>query len=177
MLLRYYVIDMGWYVPRTAFNASTSDVDAMQFSTDGHCRYTPDPERFPSSAMPGTPHKGTLADLCGRIKVDHGVLCGVHLVTGVPLKSVTRREPIANTSWTAADIAGNVSAGGQSWNLLLKRVATQHGGRALHPGAQPYYDSLVSQLVGYVHRPSPSFSSIIPWAVVCTGVRPELLAL
>ena len=140
---------MGWYVPRSSFNASTNNVDAMMFHTDAHCRYQPDPERFPSAAV-GTPQEGTLAGLCSRIKSEHGVLCGVHLVTGVPLKSVVRRETIVNTSWTAADIAGDVAAGGQSWNLLLKRVPTKDGGSELHPGAQPYYDSLVAQLVGCV---------------------------
>eukprot|EP01044_Picomonas_judraskeda_P007891 COSAG03_NODE_872_length_5556_cov_14.930365_4_plen_477_part_00 len=137
---QYYVIDMGWYVPRTAWNSTSGGVDASKFATDGRSRMLPDPQRFPSSAG-----SGSLAPLCAQLKSKHGVLCGVHLVTGVPIRAVQEKQPIENSSWTAADIAGTIHSGGQSWNLLLKRIEGARG-PALHEGAQAYYDSVVSQL-------------------------------
>eukprot|EP00038_Savillea_parva_P015029 m.218567 g.218567 ORF g.218567 m.218567 type:complete len:539 (-) comp29758_c0_seq1:139-1755(-) len=143
---RYYVMDMGWYVPTDAYNTTTQSVDPMKFATDGQSRYMPDPLRFPSSAA-----TGSLAPLCRSLVERYNVLCGVHLVAGVGLRAVVERQPIFNTTWTASDIAGTIASGGTRWNLLLKRGPSPsgHGAPVLHPGAQAYYNSVVERLGGW----------------------------
>lgn len=116
---KYLVVDEGWFVPW-----SNAYGDPMDVSTDGHGRYLPDPIRFPSG----------FRSLCGILAAE-GILCGVHVIMGVPIRSVALEEPIPGTAYTAKDIAdvGN-TAGVPPMNYWVDPS---------NPVSQAYYDAVV----------------------------------
>jgi hypothetical protein len=114
---KYLVIDEGWFT--FSNNTNTTHFDPKGAAVDRWGRWYPSPDRFPSS-VGGSPQPlngGTnglgpgLKTLCAELLQEYGVLCGVHLIGGVPIRSALDRLPIlgAADNLTVADIA-NFSA-------------------------------------------------------------------
>jgi hypothetical protein len=122
---QYVVIDMEWFVtnPTPEGNSKTS-----QYSLDAHGRYTPAPNRFPSS----TDSHGLkpLADYAHSL----GLKFGIHILRGIPKQAVERNLPIEGSTYHAADAAETSDT--CPWNF------DNYGLDASKPAAQAYYDSI-----------------------------------
>jgi hypothetical protein len=138
---KYLVIDEGWFIhdnnSDTGMHAGGApNFDPMNVAIDAYGRYTP-ADRFPSA-------RGGLGfgPLCGTMRDEYGVLCGVHLSSGVPQRAVEVRLPIQGTNWTADQIVARPlqpKAGPAAWWAI----------NVTHPGAAAYYASVVDQLAGW----------------------------
>jgi len=124
---QYIVVDMEWFVtnPTAQGNGKQS-----QYSMDAYGRYTPAPNRFPSSAADAG--FKPLADYIHSL----GLKFGFHILRGIPKKAVEANLPIANSTFHAADAADTSDT--CPWN------PDNYGIDASKPGAQAYYDSIVS---------------------------------
>ena len=130
---RYVVIDEGWST--NSNNTNTSHFDPAGAAIDGFGRWLPSPDRFPSG----------LKALCARLAEERGVLCGVHLIGGVPIIAADRRLPIKGAAgYTAADIA-NASAPNGVPPMTFNPKIDSDG--ALVAGAEAYFASVVDLLV------------------------------
>jgi len=124
---QYIVVDMEWFVTNPTAQGSSN---LSQFSMDAYGRYTPAPNRFPSSL----PDKGfrPLADYLHSL----GLKFGIHILRGIPKKAVEANLPIANSSYHALDAADTSDT--CPWN------PDNFGIDASKPGAQAYYDSIAA---------------------------------
>jgi hypothetical protein len=113
----YVVVDYLWYDPEQRIDANG--------------RWLPSLNRFPSAT--GTLGLKPLADRVHAM----GLLFGIHLMRGIPRKSVSARSPIAGSSYTAAD-AGNTSDA-CSWDSHMWGV------RGDTAAGQAWYDSIFAQ--------------------------------
>jgi hypothetical protein len=122
---QYVVVDMEWFAinPKASGNSKTP-----QLSMDEFGRYTPDVNRFPSSAN-GAGFK-PLADYVHSL----GLKFGLHIVRGMPRQAVGKNLPIADSSFHAADAADTSDA--CPWN------SDNWGLDPAKPAAQAYYDSI-----------------------------------
>jgi alpha-galactosidase len=125
--------DYGWQVC-----GSTEHPEMGCIRVDGNGRLYPDPERYPSSALPGG-RDGDLKPFVDRVHA-LGVGFGLHLMHGIPKLAVADNLPIANSSFTAADIADTSCATfiPDHWSV-----------NASHPGAAAYYDSVVAKMAAW----------------------------
>jgi alpha-galactosidase len=132
---QYVVIDMEWFAinPKASGNSKTT-----QLSMDEFGRYTPDVNRFPSSAN-GAGFK-PLADYVHSL----GLKFGLHMVRGIPRQAVENNLAIfdsknndstnKDSSFHAADAADTSDA--CPWN------SDNWGLDPAKPAAQAYYDSI-----------------------------------
>jgi uncharacterized protein (TIGR03382 family) len=122
------------------FGWDTVVVDYLWFDSeqviDSNGRYLPSPGRFPSAT--GTQGFKPLADKIHAL----GLKFGIHIMRGIPRKSVTANSPIANSTYTASQ-AGNTSdacpwdshmwgvrgdtAAGQAWYVSIFAQYAQWG--------------------------------------------------
>ena len=98
---------------------------------DANGRYLPSPRRFPSAT--GTLGFKPLADKIHAL----GLQFGIHIMRGVPRKSVSAKSPIAGSTYTAADAANTSDACAWDSHMWGVRGATAAG--------QAWYDSIFSQ--------------------------------
>ena len=100
---KYLVIDEGWFVHSN--NTNTTAFDTNGADIDEYGRWLPTPSRFPSGFKP----------LCSRLESNYNILCGVHLIGGVPIKAAHERSPIkgAKGAITVADVANFSSPNGR----------------------------------------------------------------
>ena len=122
----YIVVDMEWFVtnPTAAGNSKDS-----VFSMDEFGRYTPAPNRFPSS-VDGAGFK-PLGDYIHSL----GLKFGIHILSGIPKQAVERNLPIAHSSFHAKDAANTAES--CPWN-------PDNYAAAPGPAAQAYFDSITS---------------------------------
>jgi alpha-galactosidase len=128
---QYVVVDMEWFAinPKASGNSKTP-----QLSMDEFGRYTPDVNRFPSSAN-GAGFK-PLADYVHSL----GLKFGLHIVRGIPRQAVEKNLPIFNSTknvdstFHAADAANTSDP--CPWN------SDNWGLDSSKPAAQAYYDSI-----------------------------------
>lgn len=122
---QYVVVDMEWFAinPKASGNSKTP-----QLSMDEFGRYTPDVNRFPSSAN-GAGFK-PLADYVHSL----GLKFGLHIVRGIPRQAVEKNLPIADSSFHATDAANTSDP--CPWN------SDNWGLKPDKPAAQAYYDSI-----------------------------------
>ena len=113
----YVVVDYLWY-------------DGEQL-IDANGRYLPSTSRFPSAT--GTQGFKPLADRVHAL----GLQFGIHIMRGIPRKSVAARSPILGSSYTAADAANTADA--CPWDSHMWGV---RGGT---PAGQAWYDSIFAQ--------------------------------
>lgn len=113
----YVVVDYLWY-------------DQEQV-IDANGRYLPSPRRFPSAT--GTKGFKPLADRVHAL----GLQFGIHIMRGIPRKSVTAKSPILGTSYTAVDAARSGDA--CPWDQHMWGV------RGDTPAGQAWYDSIFAQ--------------------------------
>ncbi len=124
---QYVVVDAEWYVTNPIAEGNSK---SSQYTMDAFGRYTPAPNRFPSS-LPGAGFK-PLADYLHSL----GLKFGIHILRGIPKKSVEANLPIANSSYHASDAADTNDT--CPWN------PDNYGIDASKPGGQAYYDSIAA---------------------------------
>lgn len=126
---QYITVDIQWYEP----NARSHNYrpDAL-LEMDDYGRLLPASNRFPSADQ--THSFKPLADAIHA----KGLKFGVHLLRGIPRQAVRQNTPILGTPFHASDIA-NVHDICQ-WNPDM------YGIDMTKPGAQEYYDSVLSLL-------------------------------
>lgn len=85
---------MGW---------NSRDCYGTRLVLDDHGRQMPAPNRFPPAADGA--EFGPLADRVHRL----GLRIGLHIMRGIPRRTVAARLPVAGMDWTADEIAGTGS--------------------------------------------------------------------
>jgi len=122
---QYVIVDMEWFVtnPTPPGNAKDS-----LYTMDEFGRYTPAPNRFPSTAN-GAGFK-PLADYVHS----QGLRFGIHILKGIPRRAVDQNLPIAGSGFHAADAADLTDT--CPWN------PDNYGLDPRKPAAQAYYDSI-----------------------------------
>lgn len=131
---RYAVIDEGWFL-RNPEDRSTPD--KLQYELDQTGRYIPVPARYPSAGSGG---KNTGFTTMSAYVHSLGLQFGIHIVRGIPRESVTRNLPVADSSFTAKDVADMADA--CPWD------PTNWGVRDT-PAGQAWYDSLMKQYASW----------------------------
>ncbi|MHC4118332.1 MAG: glycoside hydrolase family 27 protein [Planctomycetota bacterium] len=130
----YFVIDNGWFgeyalQPGTMYAAEkhAHDVNINEYGL-----FQPSKCYFPNGLKP-------IIDRCHKL----GLKFGVHLMRGVPRKAVELNLPIEGTRYRAGDIVDKDPARNCKW------CAYCYGVDMSKPGAQEFYNSLISQLAGW----------------------------
>lgn len=127
----YIVADIQWYAKHAgSMREKYQYIPFGDVEIDGYGRLLPDPERFPSSA--NGKGFGPLAAYIHSL----GLKFGIHIMRGIPRIAAHRRLPVLGSSQTANEIANPASICG--WNPDM------YGVRKDVPGAQAYYDSIIS---------------------------------
>jgi alpha-galactosidase len=129
---QYIVVDIQWYEPNAKAHGYRPHA---HLAMDGNGRLIPAVNRFPSSAN-GQGFK-PLADYVHRL----GLKFGIHILRGIPRQAVDQDVPILGSTARAADIADRENL--CAWNTDM------YGVDMTKPGAQAYYDSLVSLYAGW----------------------------
>jgi alpha-galactosidase len=125
---QYIVVDIQWYEP----NAGGHNYRAgAPLTMDEYGRLLPAPNRFPSAAGGAAGFKSLAAYVHGE-----GLKFGIHIMRGIPRQAVEQNLAILGTGYRAAEIADHVNVCG--WNQDM------YGVDMAKPGAQAYYDSIVS---------------------------------
>jgi alpha-galactosidase len=121
------VVDIQWYEPTARAGGYNHDAPV---ELDAWGRPLPATNRFPSAA-----NGAGFAPLARRIH-DLGLKFGLHIMRGIPRRAVERALPIWGSDYSAADVADLDST--CDWN------DDNYGLDHSKPGAQAYYDSLLS---------------------------------
>jgi alpha-galactosidase len=125
---QYIVVDIQWYEPNARSHGYRENA---KLDMDDYGRLMPAMNRFPSAAN-GAGFK-TLADYIHS----RGLKFGIHILRGMPRQAVARNTPIYGTTQHAREIADTQHL--CHWNTDM------YGVDMSKPGAQAYYDSIVSQ--------------------------------
>jgi len=120
---QYVVVDMEWFVTNPVPEGNAKD---SLYSVDANGRYTPAPNRFPSSVGAGGK---PLADYVHSL----GLKFGIHILQGIPREAVKRNDAIEGSTFHAADAAN--TSGTCRWNFDNYDVKNNAAGQA-------YYDSI-----------------------------------
>jgi hypothetical protein len=124
--MRTYLQPYGW---------NTVVIDYLWYDSeqviDANGRYLPSPDKFPSAT--GDQGFKPIADQIHAM----GLLFGIHIMRGIPRKTVTANSPIANSSFTAADAANTNDACPWDDHMWGVRGETEAG--------NAWYDSIISQ--------------------------------
>jgi len=120
---QYVVVDMEWFVTNPVPEGNAKD---SLYSVDANGRYTPAPNRFPSSVGAGFK---PLADYVHSL----GLKFGIHILQGIPREAVKRNDAIEGSTFHAAGAAN--TSGTCRWNFDNYDVKNNAAGQA-------YYDSI-----------------------------------
>ena len=127
---QYVVIDEGWYLQNPE---NVSMPEALRYTLNLRGQYEPAPNRFPSSAS-GSGFK-PLSDVVH----DDGLRFGIHIIRGIPKKTVLANTRIGKTyyrasaaadtsdtcSWNPDNFGVKANAAGQAWyDALMKQYAS-----------------------------------------------------
>jgi alpha-galactosidase len=126
----YAVIDEGWYMG----NPLVEGLKARDYLLDGHGLLIPVSSRFPSSAA-GAGFR-PLADWVHA----QGLKFGIHIVRGIPKQAVSGNLPIADSAYSAADVADTADL--CPWDDGNYGVRDNAAGQA-------YYDSMFKLYAGW----------------------------
>jgi hypothetical protein len=118
---RYVVVDYLWFDPEDAIDSSG--------------RFLPSISRFPSAT--GTQGFKPLADQIHAM----GLNFGIHIMRGIPRKSVTMNTPIASSAFRAADAAN--TGDNCPWDSHM------YGVDGSSAAGQAWYDSIFSQYAAW----------------------------
>jgi hypothetical protein len=166
------VIDEGWFLKNPLQHETP---DQLGYEIDANGRYIPVPERFPSAIEDG---KNTGFSALGNYVHSLGLKFGIHIVRGIPRKSLDRNLLIAGSSFHARDAADTTDP--CPWD------PTNWGVRDT-PAGQAWYDSLMKQYAGWGvdfikvdcisdHPYKPTEIRMIHRAILKSG-RPIILSL
>jgi hypothetical protein len=130
---RYVVVDYRWYDAEA--KSSIANLKTGGNQTDAFGRFIPAPNRFPSAAE----GKGfrPLADKVHAL----GLKFGIHIMRGIPRKSVEANTPVEGSTYFAKDAADTSST--CAWNPDC------YGVRGDTPAGQAWYDSLFRQYASW----------------------------
>jgi len=132
----YIVVDIQWYAKYAGtMREKYQYIPFGDVEMDGYGRLLPDVERFPSSA--GGKGFGPLAEYVHSL----GLKFGIYIMRGIPRIAAHCHLPVQGTDRTADEIANPTSICG--WNPDM------YGVRRGVPGAQEYYDSILSLYAGW----------------------------
>ena len=129
---QYVVIDEGWYLQHPE-NAGKKGAD-QGYTLDSNGRYTPAPNRFPSTD--GDAGLKPIADYVHSM----GLKFGIHIIRGIPKQAVEKNLPIAGSSFHASDAANTSDL--CAWNPDNYGVKDNAAGQA-------YYNSLAKLYAGW----------------------------
>ncbi|HEY3594690.1 MAG TPA: putative Ig domain-containing protein, partial [Polyangiaceae bacterium] len=131
----YVVVDYRWYDPTAPASDQNQAGINNSLVVDANGRFQPDPVRFPSAA-------GNMgfASLAARVHA-LGLKFGIHIMRGIPRRSVQANTPIAGSTFTAANAAN--AADTATWNSDMYGVL---GDTA---AGQAWYDSIVAQYAAW----------------------------
>jgi alpha-galactosidase len=124
---QYIVVDIQWYEPNAKSHGYTT---GAVLTMDRYGRLIPASNRFPSA----TGERG-FSDLAAYVH-SKGLKFGIHILRGIPRQAVDQNLPVQGSQYRAADIADRASV--CKWN------GDMYGIDMSKPGAQEYYDSIVS---------------------------------
>jgi alpha-galactosidase len=128
---QYVVIDEGWYLQNPE---NISMPQALRYTINLRGQYEPAPNRFPSSAT-GSGFK-PLSDAVH----DDGLRFGIHILRGIPKKTVFANTHIGSTRYRAAMAADTTDT--CSWNPDNFGVKANLAGQA-------WYDALMKQYASW----------------------------
>jgi hypothetical protein len=128
----YIVVDIQWSEPNPRAHGYRPNAE---LAMDAYGRLIPAENRFPSSA--GGHGFGPLAAYVHAL----GLKFGIHIMRGIPRRAVEKNLPVYGVDVRASDIADVHSV--CPWN------SDMYGVDMSRPGAQQYYDSLVSMYAGW----------------------------
>lgn len=123
----YVVVDIQWFEPTADSNEYHNGAKLVM---DEYSRLLPAENRFPSAAN-GAGFK-PLGDFIHSL----GLKFGIHILRGIPKQAVVENTKIYGSTATAREIADTAST--CSWN------GDMYGVDSYRPGAQEYYDSIIS---------------------------------
>jgi alpha-galactosidase len=121
----------GWQVC-----GSTYSVQEGCIHVDAYGRLYPSWERYPSTTIGGNLTTGSWKPFTDRVHAK-GLAYGLHLMHGIPKLAVNKKLPIINSSYTADEIV--------STPLCATFIPDHWAINSSHPGAQLYYDSVISK--------------------------------
>jgi alpha-galactosidase len=128
---QYVVIDEGWYLHNPE---NISMPQALHYTINLRGQYEPAPNRFPSSAS-----GGGFKPLSDVVHGD-GLRFGIHIIRGIPKKTVFANTRIGNTRYRASAAADTTDT--CSWNPDNFGVKASLAGQA-------WYDSLMKQYASW----------------------------
>jgi alpha-galactosidase len=128
---QYMVVDEGWYLQNPEM-ASTPD--HLRYTINAKGQYEPAPSRFPSSQQ-GTGFK-PLSDAVH----ENGLKFGIHVIRGIPKKTVLANPRIGLTRYRAVTAADTTDI--CPWNPDNYGVKDNAAGQA-------WYDALMKQYAGW----------------------------
>lgn len=132
----YIVVDIQWYAKHAgSMRELYQYIPFGELCMDGYGRLQPDPARFPSAAD-GKGFEPLAAYIHGL-----GLKFGIHMMRGIPRAAAHQHLPVLGTDTTADRIADPSSICG--WNPDM------YGVRKDTPGAQEYYDSIISMYAAW----------------------------
>lgn len=128
----YFVIDAGWYIlkEREYTPADLAIKEAQDLCIDEWGHLQPSPSFFPSGI-------DKIIQKCHGA----GIKFGIHMMRGIPRKSVKRNTPIKGTQFHARDIANT--------NDTCLWCSDNYGIDMSKPGAQEFYDSFIQQFADW----------------------------
>jgi alpha-galactosidase len=128
---QYVVIDEGWYLHNPE---NISMPQALHYTINLRGQYEPAPNRFPSSAS-----GGGFKPLSDVVHGD-GLRFGIHIIRGIPKKTVFANTRIGNTRYRASAAADTTDT--CSWNPDNFGVKASLAGQA-------WYDALMKQYASW----------------------------
>jgi alpha-galactosidase len=127
---QYVVVDEGWFLP----NPEVGEKLGRKVVLDGESRYAPATNRYPSAA--GNQGFKPLADYIHSL----GLKFGLHIVRGISREAVAKNQPIAGSSYHAADAADTSDT--CPWDFDNFGVKDNAAGQA-------FYDSVAKLYAGW----------------------------
>ncbi len=135
-------VDIQWYAPDPATAAGGNFfvyfTPNSQLAMDGYGRLQPASTRFPSAAG-----GNGFTDLAAYVH-NKGLKFGIHIMRGIPKQAYNDDLPILGTAYSARDIADTNSECYWQWE-----IHDNWGVDSTKPGAQEYYDSIISMYAGW----------------------------
>ncbi len=128
---QYVVVDEGWYLQNPE-NASMPQ--ALRYTINLRGQYEPAPNRFPSSAS-----GGGFKPISDAVH-DDGLKFGLHIIRGIPKKTVFANSHIGTTRYRASAAADTTDV--CSWNPDNFGVKANFAGQA-------WYDALIKQYASW----------------------------
>ncbi len=127
---QYVVVDEGWYLQNPE---SASKPETLAYTVDAQGQYSPALNRFPSAAN-GAGFK-PLSDAVHA----QGLKFGIHIIRGIPKKTVAANTTIAGSKFHASEAADTTDV--CPWNPDNFGVKDNAAGQA-------WYDALMKQYAG-----------------------------